>query len=311
MLQRHNICPTYKPYRLDRKTKPLDWLKRADKRRQFRSSQVLGSLINGRRLSRGHKISLSLPRRFICDLLHFAKKVPSVPMQRRMRLGNLISARAACSQRISWSAIFMKAYAIVSAEHPELRRTYMSVLWGHLYEHPKNVCAFSLEREYEGENGVFFAKIHEPEKHSLRELDTIVKYHKNSEISSIPSYRHTLLLSRLPKPIRRFLWWLGLETDGCHKAYCFGTYAVSVVASIGAASLHILSPLTTTLNYGVFEPDGSIDVRLTYDHRVLDGATVARAIVALEEVLHTQILQELCDESHIRAIAPPQLAIAS
>src|SRR5262249_41183540 len=67
----------------------------------------------------------------------------------------------------------------------------------------------------------------------------------------------------------------------------------SVVASLGAGSLHILSPMTTTLNYGTFEPDGSLDVRLTYDHRVLDGASVARAMAALEEVLHGQILDEL------------------
>jgi pyruvate/2-oxoglutarate dehydrogenase complex dihydrolipoamide acyltransferase (E2) component len=51
--------------------------------------------------------------------------------------------------------------------------------------------------------------------------------------------------------------------------------------------------LTTTLNYGQFEPDGTLDVRLTYDHRVLDGSTVARALVALEAVLHGEILAEL------------------
>jgi hypothetical protein len=65
------------------------------------------------------------------------------------------------------------------------------------------------------------------------------------------------------------------------------------VASLGAAGLHILSPLTTTLNYGIFEPDGAIDVRLAYDHRVLDGAPVARALAALEHVLRTEILEEL------------------
>ncbi len=56
-----------------------------------------------------------------------------------------------------------------------------------------------------------------------------------------------------------------------------------------------MSPLTTTLNYSPFEMDGSIDVRLTYDHRVLDGAPVARAMAELENVLHEEIADELHD----------------
>ena len=44
---------------------------------------------------------------------------------------------------------------------------------------------------------------------------------------------------------------------------------------------------------GVIGPDGKVDVRLTYDHRVLDGATVARALGELERVLACEILAEL------------------
>jgi pyruvate/2-oxoglutarate dehydrogenase complex dihydrolipoamide acyltransferase (E2) component len=51
--------------------------------------------------------------------------------------------------------------------------------------------------------------------------------------------------------------------------------------------------LTTTLNYGVIEPDGTVCVRIIYDHRVFDGAVVARALVRLEEVLNGPLLDEL------------------
>ena len=33
----------------------------------------------------GRRLRLSLPRRQVCDLMHFAKKVPSIPVQRTMR----------------------------------------------------------------------------------------------------------------------------------------------------------------------------------------------------------------------------------
>ncbi len=68
---------------------------------------------------------------------------------------------------------------------------------------------------------------------------------------------------------------------------------MSVYSGLGAESLHPLSPLTTTLNYGVIDSQGRVQVRLVYDHRVLDGATVARALVRLEEVLNQEMVGEL------------------
>ena len=57
----------------------------------------------------GFNLPLSLPRRFICDLLHFAQQIPSVPVQRRMHLGPVAAARAAAEPRPSWAAVFIKA----------------------------------------------------------------------------------------------------------------------------------------------------------------------------------------------------------
>jgi hypothetical protein len=245
------------------------------------------------RLRRGKRVGLSLQRKFVCDLLAFAKDVPSVPMQRRMQLGELIAARSAATQRVSWSAIFLKAYSILSAKRPELRRAYLPYPWPHLYEHPATIASFSLEREYRGERGVFLVQIQQPERFSLVELDAFVRHYKYAPLEQVPAFRRAIQLTRLPRPLRRLVWRSGLHLDGMYRAKFFGTFALSTVASFGAAGLHLLSPLTTTLNYGTFEPGGAIDVRLTYDHRVLDGATVARAMVALEEVLRGRILSEL------------------
>src|SRR5438067_676799 len=94
----------------------------------------------------GRRLPLSPPRRLVCDMLHFAGGVPSVPMQRRMNLGELVATRAAVAPPISWSAIFLKAYGAVAAERPELRRCYLPWPRPHLYEHPVNVASLAVER---------------------------------------------------------------------------------------------------------------------------------------------------------------------
>ena len=58
-------------------------------------------------------------------------------------------------------------------------------------------------------------------------------------------------------------------------------------------SLHPLSPLTALLNYGVIDKNGRVTARIMYDHRVMDGATIARALGRMEEILNSVILDEI------------------
>jgi hypothetical protein len=241
----------------------------------------------------GHYQSLSLSRRFICDLIHFARQVPTVPMQRRMQLAPVVAARQAISPRPGWCAIFAKAYALVCAARPELRRAYMPFPWPCLYEHPISVASIAIERRLEDEDAVFFTQIRHPEKLRLLEIEAHLRRYKEEPVAGLSHFRRILKVSRLPRPLRRLLWWIGLNTSGRQRARFLGTFGLSVTAGLGAAALHQLSPLTTALNYGVIAADGSVDVRLTYDHRVMDGATVARALADLERVLNSEMVNEL------------------
>src|SRR5262249_43433057 len=126
---------------------------------------------------------------------------------------------------------------------------------------------------------------------------------KTAPIESIGLFRRILKTSRLPRPLRRFLWWFGLNGSGARRARHFGTWGVSVTAGFGAVGLRPLSPLTTNLGYGLVDDDGAVDVRITYDHRVLDGGTVGRALVDLDEVLNGPILAELRGMVRVRVAA--------
>jgi hypothetical protein len=237
----------------------------------------------------GRKLPLSLPRRLIGDLMHFARQVPSVPVQRRMNVAPLLEARRQAQPRPGWCALFTAAYARVAARRPELRRAYLSFPRPHLYEHPVSVASVAVERRVGEEDAVLFAQVRAPEHHTPAQLDSFLKDCKELPVESVGAFRRALRVSRLPRPLRRFLWWLGLNYSGYKRARNLGTFAVSVYSGLGAEGLHPLSPLTTTLNYGVIAADGTVDVRVIYDHRVLDGATVARALEDLEAVLNRQL----------------------
>jgi len=241
---------------------------------------------------RGRSIALSKPRRIVIDLLHFARTVPSLPVQMRMQLGAVVAARKACRERPQWSAIFIKAYALVAQDMPVLRRAYIKVPWPHLYEYPSASASLMIEREYQGEHGLFSLLIKDAAARSLNELCGLVRIGTDAPLDDVKDFRRALRVAGWPRFFRRPLWWVGLNI-GRQRGNYFGTFGLSVYSALNVDSLHPLSPLTTVLNYGHIGNDGGVNVRIIYDHRVMDGTDVARALIRLEQVLNGEIVDEL------------------
>jgi pyruvate/2-oxoglutarate dehydrogenase complex dihydrolipoamide acyltransferase (E2) component len=241
----------------------------------------------------GRTLSLSLPRRLVCDLVHFAHQIPTVPVQRVINVAALERQRAQLVSRPGWCTIFTKALALASAEFPEMRRAYLSFPWARLYEHSESIASVAIEREYRGENGVFFGHFIAPEKQTLAALEAELRRLKVAPIETVADFQICLFICRLPLLLRRFAWWYITHFRGYRKATWLGTFGVSVYSSLGAESLHPLSPITTTMNYGVIQDNGDVQVRLVYDHRVMDGATIARVLARMDQILNTDILAEM------------------
>src|SRR5947207_4139924 len=148
----------------------------------------------------GRNLPLSLPRQFICDLLHFARQVPTVPVQRRLRLRPLLRARRRARPRPSLCVVFTKAYGIVAARHPELRRAYLTFPRPRLYEHPHSVASVAIERQVAGENAVLFAHLRAPEKQPLDKLDGTLRRYKSEPVETVGLFRRIAVLNRLPGP---------------------------------------------------------------------------------------------------------------
>jgi hypothetical protein len=229
----------------------------------------------------------------ICDVMHASRHVPLIAMERRLALADVVGARRVLPARPSWFAVFMKAYALVSEQHPSLRRAYMSFPRPHLHQHACNVAHLAVARRIGDEDGVLGLKVRHPERRPLAEIDALIRRSRTEPVERIGDFRRALRLARLPAPIRRLTWWLALNASANWRAKHFGTFGLTAVAGLRAMQAHLLSPMTTTLTYGEFAPDGSIAVRLFYDHRVLDGVGPAAALADLERVMNGPILAEL------------------
>lgn len=237
------------------------------------------------------KQPLSLPRRWMGDLVQLAQSTPSATVRRTMQLVPLAAARQIASPRPGWCAMIVKAYAMLAARRPVLRQIYLPCPWPHLYEHPNNVATVAIARS--DEEAVYFARLHNPETLPLWEIEKWLQGVRETPTNRVAEFRQLAGWSRLPRPVRRAGWWFVQKTSGERHATTLGTVGVSSLAGWGALDARPLSVWTMAVSYGPLARDGSMDVCLTYDPRVRDAVTVATALADLEDVLLGEIVNEL------------------
>ena len=242
---------------------------------------------------RGTKIRISVGRRLVNELLHHAKRVPSLPLSRECSIPEIAALRMKAMPSPSWMAIFIKAYAVAAQTHAELRRAWIPYPYSHLYQHPHSECAILIEREWEGEPIVLCAKLHCPEQSSLAAIDSHLREFREKPVWEVSSFRQLLRVGRMPSFLRRFVFWRILYLSGAKRAKRFGTFMASSLGAYGVEQHHPLTPLTTYLTFGPVSPSGNVTVKIIYDHRVMDGGHVARILRDVETILNTIILEEL------------------
>ncbi|MGX4770869.1 acyltransferase [Bradyrhizobium guangdongense] len=241
---------------------------------------------------RGTPKTISLPRRLICDLMRASMDVPFVSLSRSLNIRSLLEARAGVLGPAGWAAIFVKAFALVARDEPVLRTVYAKWPWPSLYELPKSVALIAIARVEKGEECVMPQRIAAPEAMTLSAVDAEIRRAKTAPIDDVPMFRKIMRATRLPLPLRRLSWAVGLNF-GRQRGNWFGSFAVSSVAAYGGGELHPVTPGPFIVSYGVVEPDQTIHVVIRWDHRVTDAAPIARVLTRLEQVLNTEIAAEL------------------
>jgi hypothetical protein len=241
---------------------------------------------------RGTVRKITAPRRIVIDLMRASIRVPFVSLARPLDICLLSEARAQAALRPGWAAIFVKAFALVAKEQPVLRTLYVKWPIPAFYELPRSVAMVAIARVEDGEDCVLPQRITAPDEMSLDEVNALIRHAKDAPIDEVPAFRKMMRATRLPLPLRRLFWAIGLNF-GRQRANYFGSYGVTSVSAYGAGELHAMSPGPFVLSYGVEKPDHTIDVVLRWDHRITDAALIAKVLNRLEQVLNTEIAGEL------------------
>ncbi len=239
----------------------------------------------------GRRFAVPASRRLTWDLLHFNRRVPLCGHDRLCDLATVAEARRACGVRISWPALFLKAFALVAQEVPELRQTWYRWPWAHLFQHSHSVGIITVQRQYQQQPWLFWGKIASPDSLSLAEVQQRMDRFRDEPPETV--FRRQLELAAVPTWLRRMIWWWNLNVETNRRAKRLGTFFLSTLAGRGAEIQVPPSIHTACLTYGPLNSAGLCRVTLAYDHRVMDGALVAECLRALELTLATTICEEL------------------
>lgn len=238
-----------------------------------------------------HRSLLSRSRVLVCDVLKLFQAVPTTAHMRTIKLAEVAAARAVVAQRVSWAALFLKAYGTVCSRHPELCQSWRDWPFSHVFQHAQPVATVAVHRVYQGENWLLWGKIPAIDRCSLLEIQANLDRFTSGNVETV--FRQQLQLSMVPQPLRRLIWWWNLNVSGEKRAKRLGTFLLTTLAGRGAEIPHPPGFLTSTLTYGPTDEDGSTRVSLVYDHRLMDGAFIAERLAELEEELTGNVLAEL------------------
>ena len=245
------------------------------------------------RLRFGRTISLSPYRRMMADWLGFSRTIPLVTVERKIQIPEVAGARMTASPKPSWLPVILKAYAIANREVPEFRRAFLTFPYRRLYEHGSSTAAILVERDVNGESVAYTYRLSRLEDRSIAEIDERIRAVKSGSTETVSSFRCTDRFVRLPYLLRVLAIWIAMRVSGSVKERFIGTFACSSIHGAGATIIRPVCLQTSILTFGAVESDGSLVLRVTFDHRVMDGVTAAKGLVETEKALNGPILREL------------------
>lgn len=197
-------------------------------------------------------------------------------------------------QKVTVTAILLKAIAIAQRAHPDTRTAALP--WGKVVTF-NDICAgFTVERLVDQQPAVFFGAIDDPDTKSLEEIANELRHYAEADMSEVPHLELQNRFNKMPWWFRRFILWAGLRYPKVRLHFMGATFGLSSIGKWGMNALIPPCVSTSTFGVGAVEDravvkDGEIQIRpmltiiLNFDHRIIDGAPAARFMADVKRLL--------------------------
>jgi len=216
-------------------------------------------------------------------------------------------------QKVTATAIFLKAIATAQLKHPASRA--MMLPWGQTITFNEIVAGFTVEKMVDGEPVVFLGTIKDPQLKSLEEIAHELKQHVESDIADIPQLAIEYEFSKMPWLVRRFILGLGSVFPTIRLRCMPATFGLTSLGKFGISTGVPVCVCTSTFAVGSLEQrpvvrEGEVTIRpmvhmiLNCDHRLLDGAPAARFLNDVRLLLEGGLAQHLRESAEKVASEP-------
>ncbi|MET7479258.1 2-oxo acid dehydrogenase subunit E2 [Streptomyces sp. NPDC005648] len=226
------------------------------------------------------------------------------------------AAAGAEGTRYSVVSYLLHSAGRVLARHPAANAV-MAPGWPSALRRPRVVrfgpvtAKLALDRTVDGERTVLSALLPGLESASLDQIQQRVDRYRDERTADLPEFKGVRLLGRLPVPLGRAAFAAALR-DVRRRPEIFGTVSVSSLGHRDVDGFHSAGGTAVTLcagriidrpvvRDGLVVPAPVMRLGLTFDHRVIDGATAADV---LSDLRHTM---EDFDDGSRESVPGPDL----
>ncbi|MBS1990850.1 MAG: 2-oxo acid dehydrogenase subunit E2 [Cyanobacteria bacterium SZAS LIN-3] len=221
------------------------------------------------------------------------------------RVENLAQILSSEKEKITVTAILLKAIAIAQLKYPDSRSYRLP--WGHKVVRKVPVAGFTVERMVDGKPAVFFAAIRDAHSKSLEQIAHEISAYGNNEITSVTQLTKEHLISMVPWILRQFYIAIGLNVTMLREIVNPATFGLTSLGKFGLKAPLAPNVTTTIFGIGTMEPtpvvrEGKVVVRnmmqiaLAVDLRNFGLYEAAYLLKDVKAILESGLAGYLTDE---------------
>lgn len=207
--------------------------------------------------------------------------------------------------KITFTVILLKAIAVAQQNYPATRSDLLP--FGRMVTYEDIVAGFTIERNQDGDDTVFFGEIEQPAEKALVDIANDLTRYAQADTADLAPLELQNKYSRLPYFIRKAILSIGSVFPTirvkCQKA----TFGLTTLGKYGVKA--VLSPCicTSTFGVGVIEDravvvNGELAVRpmmtvtLNYNAKVVDQSQASKFLMEVTELMQGGLKNFLGDE---------------